>query len=964
MSSFKPPLYPPSNDSETLNSHENDSVQLNADVALIDESKHPHVRRAFRSIPQSRRSHYSEATLNENGLPHTFIPRRPVVPLDCNASVSGVSDVSEPVPRVIPSQIPPIGFHKPPPLERLDTVRAQRNMPPQITADVARKAIAQARKRKGSVVNEDDAWRKIKFQRDEEDADTFRQDRLLERCWEIWKQGFQWIITTNIQISEARDNLLLRLSLQRWQNIATSHRDLHTRIARLADDRYTRTAFHKWQKKLKERRQDKWRHEMRMKMKHIKERGDLELKKDAWARWRQLHRSRLASQQYSHHLLFRCYARWKQRLCNLDAFEATADAVSRTAVLNDAKKCFVAWKKLAILRTIERHVVEQVNMRITCDIVDNWRRRMQDYRRAKEYHTVWIMKRALLSWRSSLTQIGILERRATKHIARSNDLLLRAILRVWGARERGNLLLRVKLTRLLKVAWGAWQTQLNQRKENQDRAVAFSLRPNSQLASTFIRRWMRVYETHKHAQSFAVQYDAAQVRDKTTLYWRVLLRKKLKMAKTARLAARYFAVRQAWKVWKERLEELKRQQQLKQILIAKKKAIFDAWLNRYRREASQKRSYAEMQERISKRIIHNALTYWTNRVVEVKLRALEVAQKYDIVVQTAAFQKWKKLCVRHAEELSLMESYLFVKREDVIRRMFHRWFAAARSTRHRRLTLQRKEDQMKLATITFVWDKWRDQFISEKLRPMEYDVILQNQKNLMFLSFGIWLAKTKSLPAIRFHANHTKFKFFKVWRDSMPRALQAKAARERDRQSTLRHFISKWIQTYRSKIALKAVARARYLRLPTARPTLDPSGSALSTNHNLFPRRFLRQPDDDDEKDIPTSYPVGRAPGGNLGLLRPPRSTGYNSLLPSHFGARASSPTPSKASSARPQSRADSPARSKASLARPQSRADSPPRSKASSVGSAEPGSRKLWLELQEVQRKSRSPFRETKKPP
>lgn len=47
------------------------------------------------------------------------------------------------------------------------------------------------------------------------------------------------------------------------------------------------------------------------------------------------------------------------------------------------------------------------------------------------------------------------------------------------------------------------------------------------------------------------------------------------MAKTARSAARYFAVRQAWKVWKDRLEDLRRQQQLKRILIAKKKAIFD-----------------------------------------------------------------------------------------------------------------------------------------------------------------------------------------------------------------------------------------------------------------------------------------------------------------------------------------------------------------------------------------------------
>jgi protein SFI1 len=86
---------------------------------------------------------------------------------------------------------------------------------------------------------------------------------------------------------------------------------------------------------------------------------------------------------------------------------------------------------------------------------------------------------------------------------------------------------------------------------------------------------MRVYETHKNAQSFAVQYHTAQVRYKITLYWRVLLRKKLKTAKTARLAARYFAVRQAWKVWRDRLEELRRQQQLKRILITKKKAIFD-----------------------------------------------------------------------------------------------------------------------------------------------------------------------------------------------------------------------------------------------------------------------------------------------------------------------------------------------------------------------------------------------------
>lgn len=33
---------------------------------------------------------------------------------------------------------------------------------------------------------------------------------------------------------------------------------------------------------------------------------------------------------------------------------------------------------------------------------------------------------------------------------------------------------------------------------------------------------------------------------------------------------------------------------------------------------------------------------------------------------SAAFNKWKNLCIRHVEELSLMESYQDVKREGTV----------------------------------------------------------------------------------------------------------------------------------------------------------------------------------------------------------------------------------------------------------------------------------------------------------
>ena len=58
----------------------------------------------------------------------------------------------------------------------------------------ARAAVLEARKRRGSVINEDDAWKKIQMARDEEEADRFREERLIERCWDVWKQGYQWIV--------------------------------------------------------------------------------------------------------------------------------------------------------------------------------------------------------------------------------------------------------------------------------------------------------------------------------------------------------------------------------------------------------------------------------------------------------------------------------------------------------------------------------------------------------------------------------------------------------------------------------------------------------------------------------------------------------------------------------------------------------------------------------------------------
>jgi len=60
-----------------------------------------------------------------------------------------------------------------------------------------------------------------------------------------------------------------------------------------------------------------------------------------------------------------------------------------------------------------------------------------------------------------------MERRAAKHIARQDSVLLRAVARVWKARERGKLLERVKATRLLKTSCTIWKGRVQRRKEDE-----------------------------------------------------------------------------------------------------------------------------------------------------------------------------------------------------------------------------------------------------------------------------------------------------------------------------------------------------------------------------------------------------------------------------------------------------------------------------------------------------------------
>ena len=181
---------------------------------------------------------------------------------------------------------------------------------------------------------------------------------------------------TNQQISEARDLLILRVSMQRWKAKIQKRREYYQQISATFASRRLKLAMDMWRMKLHAKRQIQWRESMRSRMKVVRLNRERKLKNDAWAKWRQLYQSRLSTQHYSKQLLARSFSRWKGRLAEVDEVEDAGENLAQVFDSRRASKFWHIWRKASALRTTESLLVERVNLRVMNDAITVWKKRM------------------------------------------------------------------------------------------------------------------------------------------------------------------------------------------------------------------------------------------------------------------------------------------------------------------------------------------------------------------------------------------------------------------------------------------------------------------------------------------------------------------------------------------------------------------------------------------------------------
>lgn len=181
---------------------------------------------------------------------------------------------------------------------------------------------------------------------------------------------------TNQQISEARNLLILRVSMQKWQARLQERQTRRENMIAMFESRRLKWAMDMWKMRLHTKRQIQWRDSMRSRMKVVRLSREKKLKNDAWAKWRQLYQSRLSAQHYSKHLLSRFFLSWKSRFARVDVIEDAGETLTHVFDSRRVSKFWHVWKRASAFRATESLLAERVNLRIMSDAVVVWKRRM------------------------------------------------------------------------------------------------------------------------------------------------------------------------------------------------------------------------------------------------------------------------------------------------------------------------------------------------------------------------------------------------------------------------------------------------------------------------------------------------------------------------------------------------------------------------------------------------------------
>lgn len=142
----------------------------------------------------------------------------------------------------------------------------------------------------------------------------------------------------------------------------------------LDDERRLWAFFEQWKKRSREKQQAKWRHEMRNKMKVIKERQNSRILEDTWMIWHQKHQIRSADALYNQKVLLLAFLKWKESFRRMDMIEGKAEQLTALRGQRLLLRSWETWRVTTRIYRAEKGMADRVHAGILWNAWMTWKK--------------------------------------------------------------------------------------------------------------------------------------------------------------------------------------------------------------------------------------------------------------------------------------------------------------------------------------------------------------------------------------------------------------------------------------------------------------------------------------------------------------------------------------------------------------------------------------------------------------
>jgi len=641
---------------------------------------------------------------------------------------------------------------------------------------------------------------------------------LKQKCFVWWRTLFTQRWQREAEAKRARDGLVAGKALAAWQSRQVE-RKVKMRGAEKVDVvRCKIRAWRTWRRSLFEARSAK-KEEKRSQLKGAyvltRKKAEQKLVKETFLSWKVALMERRTAHFRTQHLVRGAFCLWRLYLWRSKTLKDKEDEVKdkvNERILSEAQERWIQANRVQRMTRLAdslhgHHLLqlalvkwkdardEKASMRRKEALADRWRARR-------------IKRSTSRVWQSRLERLRELEEGADCIRLRNIDQLKATTLQIWRLREREQLFTRVRVSKVTALAFDKWiqhHRQLTSRLINLENHFA-NKTALTRLSKTF-GIWRETTRQVVTSQRLASERDRRKIKTDVFTRWSETLAKKQAEMHRAKTVDAFLLQKKMLSTWSKKLVEIKAQKLHSRRNHKLMSVTLAFWKARSAERRQDMLAVGLMRNKIETRIRKECLAKWTAAVIERKSLLMEAGEKRDAMVLERLWLQWIDACLRHEDMLNLSQSFIDIKREDLLRRSFSKWSNFARAEHNRKERAEHFLRQKKKVVVEKVFEKWYDGYVEASLRPMEYEALLQRQRIAEKVVFSRWKSRTKSLPAIRLDHVRSKSHAFYQWLERLPLVKVENKAAKWDRRLMQEKGFRHWYAATKAKRALRAATR-------------------------------------------------------------------------------------------------------------------------------------------------------------